>query len=96
MGYRGTLDRIVRMDAGLFVIDLKGGQAAPWHPYQTALYALAYQAEIGGPTQLRACVYLHAEGKRPRFVLHRDRHDFDRAKAIITVAHMKLGMRVPA
>lgn len=89
MAYVGRLDQIVELPAlGITVIDVKNGAAANWHPYQTALYALAWVSERGGATPHRGCLYLDPNGKPAKFVQHHDRRDFERAKAIVTVAYI--------
>ncbi len=89
MGYRGRLDRLLKLHGLLYVVDIKSGAPSDWHPYQTALYAMAYAAEHGGATPARACLYTRSDAKIAKFEVHKDRRDFERAKALITVAHLK-------
>jgi len=90
MGYRGTLDRIMLLAGlGRAVVDLKTGQPAAWHSIQLALYAMAWAAQRGAATPRRMAIYLSAEGRAPAIAEYSDRCDFDRAKALVTVAHMK-------
>ena len=86
MGYRGRLDAVAAIDGKLYIVDWKNGSPQNWHRYQLALYAMALADMRREPTDRRACVYLHADGKPAKFVSYSDRSDFERAKAIITVA----------
>jgi len=90
MAYCGRLDLVVQVSLGAdTIIDVKNGAAANWHPYQTALYALAWVAEHGGATPARGCLYLDSQGGPAKWIKHTDRRDCERAKAIITVAYMR-------
>ena len=61
--YAGTLDRIGEMpDDGQWVLDIKTGSPADWHPLQTALYAVAAEYMDGDVTLKRAAVYLRDNG----------------------------------
>lgn len=90
MGYQGTLDGLVEVGGFQYICDWKNGAAQSWHPYQLALYAMAFLAErpTAKPPLLRANVYLDPDGKPAKFVERKDRRDFDRAKAIVTVAYI--------
>jgi PD-(D/E)XK nuclease superfamily protein len=91
MGYEGRLDLVLELPSlGLVVVDIKNGGPVAWHAWQTAGYAMAYAAELKIPTPLRAGLYLDAEGGAPRFLMHRDRRDFPRWTALVTVAHLKV------
>lgn len=91
LDYRGTLDRVVvfRGQEREVLLDLKGGGPLPWHPFQTAAYALAYAFQTRGVTPERGSVYLQKDGRQARFVPHRDRGDFDAWKSLVVVAHLK-------
>ncbi len=94
MGYKGTLDWECCFKDSNWILDRKTGLAASWHRYQVALYALAWAAQNPGqPMPRRAALYLSHEGKRPNFVEFTDRRDFDRAKALVTVAYIKLELQ---
>lgn len=41
--YCGTLDRLVEINGMPFILDIKTGQKAKWHPFQLAAYALAFE-----------------------------------------------------
>lgn len=88
MGYLGHLDLACLIKDYPWIIDYKAGSRETWHKRQTALYALAWCAENPGkPTPRRAGLYLKADGSRPLLDEHKDRRDFERGKAIVTVAH---------
>lgn len=90
MGYLGHLDLRIRLRGRHIVVDLKTGGPAPWHRFQLALYALAWAAQNPEqPLPGRAALYLSKDGARPTFVEFTDRKDFDRAKALVTVAYIK-------
>ena len=55
--YAGTYDRLGMWDARSFLLDIKTGDAAPWHALQTAAYA-----DCVGSRPKRACVYLRKTG----------------------------------
>lgn len=88
MAYVGHLDLLCRLKGRLTIIDYKCGGEEIWHPRQTALYALALQSmNPGKPTPDRGGLYLKKDGSTAKFVPHADRRDFERSKAIITVAY---------
>lgn len=88
MGYIGHLDLLCNRRGRLTILDYKCGADEIWHPRQTALYALAFcSMNKDRPTPERAALYLKKDGSLPRLSPHIDRRDFERAKAIITVAH---------
>lgn len=39
--FAGTLDRIIKMNDQLWILDIKSGAKAKWHPLQLAAYSLA-------------------------------------------------------
>ena len=57
-GYRGTLDRVLRMSGNRMVADIKTGPPAPWHALQLA----AYSAALDKSTPWRLGVHLKADG----------------------------------
>lgn len=87
MQYQGTFDRLVELDGAKILIDLKTGVPARWHGLQTAAYALAYTAEVGGTTPMRAGVYLNGDGKVAKMQLFKKRSDYEVWKAVVTVAN---------
>ncbi len=70
-GYAGTLDRVIRLAPGTapVVVDIKLGQAQPWHPLQLAAYARCLS-----PTYRRANVYLRPDGTF-KFEIRSNPHD---------------------
>ena len=81
MGYRGTLDRIVAINGRMGVLDIKGPGRFIWHPIQLSLYQHAL-------TSMFPCRWtLHLSDKDYRLVEHRGRHDWEVAKAAITIAN---------
>lgn len=52
LGYVGTFDLLIRWRGRLWVIDLKRGSYAPWHPTQLVAYALALSREIKEPVRV--------------------------------------------
>lgn len=91
MRYCGTLDRIVELRGRQVIIDLKTGATQRWHALQVALYALAMRWEEPLTVYDRASVCLTNEGTY-KFNEHKDRTDFDVAKAAVTLAAWK-GMK---
>lgn len=68
-GYAGTIDRTVSMQGKLWVIDIKLGQAQPWHALQLAAYAKT--KPVG---YRRANVYLRPD-ETYRLVERKEQHD---------------------
>lgn len=98
LGLTGHPDFFAIIDGRLWIIDTKRGTKQSWHPYQTALYAILYCAKYPGePTPKRANLYMNREGKLPKFEEHADWRDFNRAKALVTVAyiHLENGKEMP-
>ena len=67
--YAGTLDRRVMYQGWESVIDIKTGNSYPWHPIQTAAYAMAL-----GKGVARFSVYLSDSGSY-KLVEHTDKND---------------------
>jgi hypothetical protein len=88
--YRGTLDRIATVNSKPYVLDVKSGSPWPPHPIQTGLYSMAWAAMHDIPYPRRACVYLTADGKY-KFDEHKNRQDYNIAKACITLANWRNG-----
>jgi hypothetical protein len=60
--YAGKLDREGEMQNDNWILDIKTGGEADWHPLQTALYAVAAEYMDGDVTIKRAAVYLRDNG----------------------------------
>lgn len=56
--YIGHIDQVWEWKGRIWVIDLKCGEPAGFHPLQLALYADAWTSQTGDPTPLRANLYL--------------------------------------
>ena len=80
-GYIGHPDIVGMIDGRRWLLDVKGGNPAPWHRLQTALYALALD-ESG---VRRGAVYVTDDGSIARLEDHRDRADFNAAVACVSV-----------
>jgi hypothetical protein len=86
-GMTGTLDRLLEIDGVLWIIDIKSGAKAWWHRWQVALYALLWATQTGNASPKRGVIYLQDGDYRwDRF---EERRDVERAKGIITAAHIK-------
>lgn len=79
-GYRGRLDRRVKLTGVEGILDIKCGQPAAWHPIQLAGYALTFHRPLA-----RWGLYLPGDGNF-RLREYRDRNDYDIFKAALTVA----------
>lgn len=84
----GTLDRLLEMNDRLWIVDIKSGARAAWHRWQVALYALLWATKNAKPAPYRAVVYL--QDGIYRWDQYTDRHDIEKAKSLITAAHIKL------
>lgn len=85
-GMTGTCDRLCRIDGVVWLIDIKSGGKAWWHRWQVALYALLWATKTGNPSPKRAVVYLQENDYR--WDQFEDRRDLEKAKSLITVAHI--------
>lgn len=81
--YCGTPDRDALLFGKLSVIDIKTGQPEPWHPFQTAAYAL-----FKASPRKRYSVQLFEDGKY-KLHEHKDRADYDYWRCIVTVHNLK-------
>lgn len=91
MGYAGRLDLIGQLPGFALpsILDFKTGGRADWHPIQSAGYALARQAMVGGATPLRGALYLKDDGAAAVYVQHPHRNDFDVFRSAVVIAHWK-------
>jgi hypothetical protein len=80
--YQGTLDRRVRINGREGILDLKGPSQARWQALQVAMYAACFPRPLARWT-------LHLSDERYQLIEHKDRHDWDVAKAAITLAAWK-------
>lgn len=87
LGIEGTLDRLVKFNGNLYVVDLKTGSPAPWHRWQVALYRLLWALQEKQPTPLGAALYLDGDSSY-KWVEFVDRKDPDRARALIIAAQI--------
>ena len=88
LGYEGRLDRVMKINGRLGVVDIKGPTENPWHALQLAAYSQAYGSMRGVLRGLaRWNLYLHDD--RSRLVERTDRHDFEVFYAAHTVAQWR-------
>lgn len=80
--YCGRLDRRVRINGREGVLDLKSPAFEPWQCLQTALYAACFPRPMARWT-------LHLADHRYTLIEHKDRRDWEVAKAAITLAAWK-------
>ena len=80
VGYVGHPDLVGTIDGRRWLIDVKGGNPAPWHRLQTALYALALDESVR-----RGAVYVTDDGSIATLQEHRDRADLSAAVACVAV-----------
>lgn len=82
MGYRGTLDRRLRINGRAGILDIKGPTRSCWQSIQLALYALCFTEPLA-----RWNLYLTDDAYR--LVEHTDRDDYAAAKAVVTLYHWR-------
>lgn len=87
LGMTGTADALLEIDGHMWIVDIKSGARVWWHRWQVALYALLYSLKTGQPAPRRGVVYLLENDYR--WDQFDDRRDVERAKALITTAHIK-------
>lgn len=87
LGYVGHLDRRVRIGGREGVLDIKPPSQEPWHALQVALYAGCFAVPMARWT-------LHLSDTGYKLVEHRDRRDWEVAKAAISIAAWKETHRV--
>lgn len=80
--YCGTLDRRVMLRGREAVIDIKGPSRAAWQGIQVAMYAACFPRPL-------ARYSLHLSDERYQLIEHKDRTDWDVAKAAITLVAWK-------
>jgi len=82
--YRGTPDRIVRINKREGILDLKSPGKYPWQAIQLALYAGCFNRPM-----VRWTLHLDEKAKRAKLIEHQTRQDWEVAKAAITIAAWK-------
>jgi len=82
--YIGHLDIRLRLHGREGVLDIKPPGKYPWHPIQLSLYAGCFPRKLA-----RWNLHLNDEGNRPKLIEHRNRRDWEIAKAAITIAAWK-------
>ncbi|HLC28340.1 MAG TPA: hypothetical protein VJL07_02720 [Dehalococcoidia bacterium] len=89
LGYRGRLDRIVRINGRTGVLDIKGVSEAPWHGVQLFAYMAAYNSNLNtaAPATARWNLYLYDD--HYKLVERTDRQDFGVFCAALTLARWK-------
>lgn len=80
--YCGTLDRRVRISGREGVLDIKSPSRASWQALQVSMYAACFPRPLARWT-------LHLSDERYQLIEHKDRHDWDVAKAAITIVAWK-------
>jgi hypothetical protein len=80
--YQGRLDRRYRIAGQEWLVDFKGPGQAPWQRIQTAFYAGTF------PRPMRRAA-LHLSDERYQFIEHKDRKDWETAKAALLLAAWK-------
>lgn len=88
-GYAGTIDHLGDIGPRLMLVDVKSGDASDWHGEQLAGYAMLFDFPAGSQRPERANVYVRADGSY-RFVERKDRGDFERFKAAVTIAQTRV------
>lgn len=84
-GYVGHPDVLALIDYEPWLLDIKGGDPAPWHAIQTALYVAA----LGTTRMRRGAVYVTDDGSIARLVEHKNREDFKDGAAAVRIAAWK-------
>lgn len=82
--YAGTLDRLMRWNGYIWVIDIKTGASQAWHGLQTA----AYQECVTGGALYRGSVVLKPDGTY-KFKEHKDRNDRNAFLSALNLYHWK-------
>lgn len=80
--YCGTLDRRLVIHGREGVLDIKGPARLPWQALQVSMYAACFPRSLARWT-------LHLSDDRYQLIEHKDRHDWDVAKAAITLVAWK-------
>ena len=84
--YAGTVDKIATVNGIPTLIDLKTGQAGPWHRWQTAAYAELVRLEIG--ELQRFALYIKPDGYQ--LIRHDGKRDFLEFLALMSAYTIKL------
>lgn len=90
--YAGTVDRAGRLvtTPHAVVLDVKSGQAAPWHRVQLAAYKRLVAEELETPIVIRYALYLAADGTYRLDALPlNDHQDWAVFQAAVAVANWK-------
>ncbi len=80
--YCGRLDRRLRIGGREGILDIKGPSQAPWQAVQVAMYAACFPRPLARWT-------LHLSDERYQLIEHRDRDDWNVAKAAMVIAAWK-------
>lgn len=82
--FGGRPDRVLQVDGGWGVLDVKSGTKTPAAQVQTALQSILMEDELKVPARsiLRWALYLSKDGKF-KLLPHTDPRDFDRAYRIL-------------
>ena len=89
-GYTGTLDKIVRINDKIGLIDLKTGQSKKADRYQIAGYQVAYEEMTRTKLSFKWCVYLRTDGTY-KIEPHTNRNDKQNWLSIMCVYNLKHG-----
>lgn len=93
--FAGTLDRVVKMNNKMFILDIKTGSPQPAaDPLQTAAYQMAYGELKGTKIEGRGCVYLSENGKFTIKYHEQDREDWADFLAALRVWYRKKNFRL--
>lgn len=88
-GMTGTLDRRYIMGGAHWLYDIKTGSPRRWHRWQACLYSNLWSMTAGGECRPRpAILYLTETGKYRWVQFENWWRDLERAKALITAAHI--------
>lgn len=80
--YCGRLDRRLKIAGREGVLDIKGPARAPWQAIQVVMYSACFLRPLARWT-------LHLSDERYQLIEHKDRSDWEVAKAALTIAAWK-------
>ena len=83
--YAGTMDRLVRWNGVLYLVDLKTGATQWWHKIQTAAYWMCHDI----PAACRCAIYLSPDGSYKIKIHEAHAYDTDVFRAALTLANAK-------